>query len=104
MHAPDRALGMSRRGSIDSSAASGTSSIARKNQIANGKALKMPLIPNGRNEPSPAGASPPPSAMLNHRSGLNSPLTSAATKNTTRIAHRDDRDADGEAHRGLDAD
>ena len=46
-------LGTSRRGSIDSSAASGTSSMARKNQIANGKDLKIPLMPKGKNEPPP---------------------------------------------------
>ena len=39
------ARGMSRFGIVDSSAASGSSSIARKNQIANGIALKMPLMP-----------------------------------------------------------
>src|SRR5436190_6245111 len=51
--------GTSRRGSIDSSAASGTSSIARKNQIANGNDLKIPLTPNGSHEPPPPLTSPP---------------------------------------------
>ena len=45
---------MSRFGSCDSSAASGSSSIARKNQIANGIAWKIPLMPNGRNDVPPS--------------------------------------------------
>ena len=49
--------GMSRLGSRVSSAASGTPSTARKNQIANGNAAQTPSIPNGRkSEPPPSGA------------------------------------------------
>ena len=54
-------LGTSRRGSIDSSAASGTSSIARKNQTANGSALKMPATPSGNHGPPPFAISVPAS-------------------------------------------
>ncbi len=50
-------FGMSRLGSIDSSAASGSSSIARKNQMAKGSALKMPGIPNGRKLEFPGSGS-----------------------------------------------
>ena len=60
-------LGTSRRGSMDSSAASGTSSIARKNQIAKGSDLKMPLIPNGSQSPPPPAISLPSSAMFVQR-------------------------------------
>ena len=73
-------FGTSRRGSIDSSAASGTSSIARKNQIANGSDLKIPLMPNGKPWTSAAGSgSPPPSGMLTSRLGWIFPDTIAAT-------------------------
>src|ERR671916_2454811 len=48
-----RPLGMSVEGSLVSSAASGTPSIARKNQIAYGSAAQMPTNPNGRNELAP---------------------------------------------------
>ncbi len=47
-------LGMSVAGSLVSSAASGTPSIARKNQIANGKAAQMPTYPKGRKSLAPA--------------------------------------------------
>ena len=46
--------GMSFFGSRVSSAASGTPSTARKNQIANGKAAQMPCQPNGRKSEEPA--------------------------------------------------
>ena len=49
--------GMSRLGSRVSSAASGTPSTARKNQIANGNAAQMPPIPKGRkSDPPSSGA------------------------------------------------
>src|SRR5438034_8353194 len=60
-------FGTSRRGSIDSSAASGTSSMARKNQIANGRDLKMPLMPKGNQEPPPFGISAPLFERFVHR-------------------------------------
>ena len=58
--------GTSRFGSIDSSAASGTSSIARKNQMANGRDLKIPERPNGSARPPPpaTGRSDPSGASL----------------------------------------
>ena len=49
-----RPRGMSFFGSRVSSAASGTPSTARKNQIANGKAAQMPCQPNGRKSDEPA--------------------------------------------------
>src|SRR5918999_3803503 len=48
-----RPRGMSRFGSRVSSAASGTPSMARKNQIAYGKAAQMPSQPNGRKSLDP---------------------------------------------------
>ena len=45
---------MSRLGSRVSSAASGTPSMARKNQIAYGNAAQMPAQPNGRKSLDPA--------------------------------------------------
>ena len=45
--------GMSRFGSRVSSAASGTPSTARKNQIANGNAAQIPASPNGRKSDAP---------------------------------------------------
>ena len=71
------ALGMSRFGSRASSAASGSSSIARKNQIANGRFLKMPEAPNGNHFELPASG-----GMFVRLSTLKS--VSAATKNTPR--------------------
>ena len=47
-------FGTSVDGSWVSSAASGTPSMARKNQIANGKAAQMPTTPKGKNELAPA--------------------------------------------------
>ena len=97
-------FGTSRRGSIDSSAARGTSSIARKNQIANGKDLKIPLNPNGNHGPPPPGISPPPFAMFVHREKSSFPEKIAAMKKNTRTAIDRDGDRHREAHRGLDPD
>ena len=52
-----RPFGMSRFGSTDSSAASGSSSIARNSHTANGSAASTPLQPFGRNAPPPSGSS-----------------------------------------------
>ena len=79
-------FGTSRRGSIDSSAARGTSSIARKNQIANGKDLKIPLKPNGNHEPPPPGISPPSFPMFVHREKSSFPEKMAAMKKNTSTA------------------
>src|SRR5918994_5893817 len=49
-----RPLGMSVAGSRVSSAASGTPSMARKNQIPYGNAPQRPTRPNGRDELAPA--------------------------------------------------
>ena len=59
---------MSRAGSRVSSAASGTPSMARKNQIANGKAAQMPATPKGRNALEPAD---PSGGMLVRFAGSN---------------------------------
>lgn len=48
--------GMSRLGSADSSAASGTPSTARKNQIPKTSAARMPALPKGRNSLAPAAS------------------------------------------------
>ena len=50
-------FGMSFFGSTDSSAASGSSSIARNSHTANGSAASTPVHPNGRNAPLPFGSS-----------------------------------------------
>src|SRR5688572_7334275 len=52
-----RPFGMSRFGSTDSSAASGSSSIARNSHTANGIAASTPAKPIGRNGPLPSGSS-----------------------------------------------
>ena len=77
-------LGTSRRGSIDSSAASGTSSIARKNQIANGRDLKMPLMPKGSNEPPPPAIGVPAFEMFVNREKSSFPEKIAARKKKSR--------------------
>ena len=77
-------LGTSRRGSIDSSAASGTSSIARKNQIANGSDLKIPLIPNGSHGPPPPGITVPALDWLFHSEKSSFPEKIAARKKKSR--------------------
>ena len=48
--------GTARTGSRASSAASGTPSTARKNQIANGKLAHTPTRPNGRNGDAPTAS------------------------------------------------
>ena len=48
--------GIDRAGSLASSAASGTLSTARKNQMANGKAAQMPSRPNGRKDEAPTAS------------------------------------------------
>jgi hypothetical protein len=52
--------GMSRRGSIDSSAASGSCSMARNSQTAKGIAASTPPRPSGRKGPWPSGSTAPP--------------------------------------------
>ena len=49
--------GMSRLGSTDSSAASGSCSIARNSQTAKGSVASTPEKPNGNIEPLPSGSS-----------------------------------------------
>ena len=56
-----RPRGRSRVGSRVSSAASGTPSTARKNQIAKGKAAQIPNQPKGRKADAPAAS---PAAMF----------------------------------------
>ena len=70
--------GMERAGSLVSSAASGTPSTARKNQIAYGSAAQMPISPNGRNALAPVASV---TAMSVRLAGSN--LTAAATMKTT---------------------
>ena len=48
--------GIALAGSRASSAASGTLSTARKNQIANGNAAQMPIRPYGRNDDAPTAS------------------------------------------------
>ena len=93
---PDRSLGTSRRGSIDSSAASGTSSIARKNQIANGNDLKIPSMP--KEQPPATGISAPSFAMFVHRLKSSFPEKIAARMKNARTAS-ERRDRDREPHR-----
>ncbi len=50
-------FGMSRFGSTDSSAASGSCSMARNSQTAKGSVARTPEKPNGKNEPPPSGSS-----------------------------------------------
>src|SRR6185295_5193404 len=50
-------FGMSFFGSADSSAASGSCSIARNSHTANGSVASTPLKPNGNQEPPPSGSS-----------------------------------------------
>lgn len=72
-------LGTFFSGSVASSAASGTPSTARKNQIANGTAAQMPNRPKGRNDDAPAAVSS--TAMSVRLAVSNSPT--AETANTT---------------------
>ena len=70
-HTP--AFGMSLVGSCDSSAASGSSSMPRKNQIAKGRANRMPMPPNGRNSVLPSVG-----AMSNSLAKSTEPVANAA--------------------------
>ena len=79
-------LGTSRWGSIDSSAARGTSSIARKNQIANGRDLKIPLTLKGNHGPPPPGIGSPLFEMFVHNEKSSFPEKIAARKKNTRTA------------------
>ena len=75
-------LGISVDGSRVSSAASGTPSIARKNQIANGNAAQIPTTPNGKNELAPAAFV---GSMVNRFATSNCgimPITNAASATT----------------------
>ena len=72
---------MSRTGSVDSSAASGSSSMPRKNHIANGSANRIGSTPCGRNAVWPGSGSM--SKSLSHE---NSPEKIAIALNTSRIA------------------
>jgi hypothetical protein len=74
------ARGMSRTGSCDSSAASGSSSMPRKNHIANGRAKRIGNTPCGRNAVWPASG-----AMSKRLSHENRPDVAAMTENTRRI-------------------
>ena len=56
--------GMSRLGSTDSSAASGSCSMARNSHTANGRLARMPVMPIGKSGPLPSGSSLPSGAML----------------------------------------
>ena len=84
-----RPFGMSRFGSTDSSAASGSSSIARNSHTANGSAASTPLQPFGRNAPPPSGSSTSapsgPTAMLSAQR-VKSAYGIALTQNTTSTA------------------
>jgi hypothetical protein len=70
--------GMDRAGSRASSAASGTLSTARKNQIAKGNAAHTPISPYGRNAEAPAASV---GAMSSSRSPSNCGI--APIRNTT---------------------
>ena len=48
---------MSRLGSTDSSAASGSCSMARNSHTAKGRVARTPVKPNGNNGPLPSGSS-----------------------------------------------
>jgi len=75
-------LGTSVDGSRVSSAASGTPSIARKNQIANGNAAQTPTTPNGKKELAPAALV---GSMVNRFATSNCgimPITTAASATT----------------------
>ena len=75
-------LGMSVDGSLVSSAARGTPSIARKNQIANGNAAQTPTTPKGKNELAPAAFV---GSMVNRFDTSNCgimPITNAASATT----------------------
>lgn len=75
------ARGMSRTGLWDSSAASGSSSIPRKNHMANGRANRIGRIPCGRNAFWPASGT-----MSNSDAQLKCPLNSAIAEKKRMIA------------------
>ena len=75
------AFGISLAGSCASSAASGSSSIPKKNHIANGIAATIGQIPNGRKDELPASG-----AMLVRLSNENLPLKIAITEKMARTA------------------
>src|SRR5687768_13270343 len=85
----NRPLGMSRFGSCDSSAASGSSSMARYSHTANGMAANTPDQPKGKKSPSPFGSStilpsgPTPTFSAQREK---STCGSALTKNTASTA------------------
>src|SRR5680860_720101 len=78
-------FGIERAGSLVSSAASGTPSTARKNQMAYGSAAQMPTSPNGRNELAPA-ASPTGMSVRLDASNFRAAATTNASSATTAIA------------------
>ena len=72
---------MSRTGSCDSSAASGSSSMPRKNHIANGSANRIGNTPCGRNALCPASG-----AMFHSASHEKLPEKTAMAEKTRMIA------------------
>jgi len=78
------ARGMSRSGVCDSSAASGSSSMPRKNHIAKGSANRMGRMPSGRNTDEPTASAF--GAMSHSLSHEKAPETSAMTENSRMIA------------------
>src|SRR5687767_5571398 len=84
-----RPFGMSFFGSADSSAASGSCSMARNSQTANGSVASTPFQPNGNQEPPPsANSSLAPSAPTPMFSAQRSKSTDgiALTQYTARIS------------------
>jgi hypothetical protein len=79
--AQNPAFGMSRTGSCASSAASGSSSMPRKNHMAKGSANRIGTTPCGRNEDCPASGS-----MLKRLSQLKRPEKAAIAEKTSRMA------------------
>jgi hypothetical protein len=75
------ARGMSFVGLTDSSAASGSSSMPRKNHIANGRAKRMGTTPWGRKADWPGSG-----AILKSDAASNLPEKRAIAENTRRIA------------------
>jgi hypothetical protein len=71
------ARGMSRAGSCASSAASGSSSMPRKNHMAKGSANRMGKTPCGRNSVCPASGT-----LSNRLSKLNTPENTAIAEKT----------------------
>ncbi len=74
------ARGMSFSGECDSSAASGSSSMPRKNHMANGRAKRIGNQPSGRNVDDPATSGF--GAMSHSLSNENRPEASAMIENT----------------------